>query len=87
MAAKASRPKPKIQRNEGYTCSIALPESGSARYGTVLHGGKYKRSVISITRTAAGTTIEIRALDATALRASVNSVLRDLQVAEASSKI
>ncbi len=87
MVVKASQPKPKIQTNEGYTCSIVLPDSGSARYGTVLHGGKYKRSTISITRTAAGTTIEIRALDATALRASANSILRDLQVAEASSKI
>jgi tRNA threonylcarbamoyladenosine modification (KEOPS) complex Pcc1 subunit len=75
------------RQTEKYKCIITLKTSEAAKYAAALQGGKYKRSTIKITHNASGAAIEILASDATALRASANSVLRDLQVAEASSGI
>ncbi|MGI0100671.1 MAG: KEOPS complex subunit Pcc1 [Candidatus Micrarchaeaceae archaeon] len=47
-------------------------------------GSKHKRSNVTVAAKNSKLIIEITASDATALRASVNSVLRDLQVIEAS---
>lgn len=84
MGRKVSSKRQKI---DVYRCIIMLPAASRLEYLTALQGGKYKRSSITVASTASGASIEIRASDATALRASANSVLRDLQVIEASSKI
>ncbi len=82
MAKKISSRK---QQTDRYTCTITLPGVEASEYAAVLQGGRYKRSDITLKRSASAFIIEIRASDATALRASANSVLRDLQIFEASS--
>lgn len=63
---------------------ITLPKDGSISYTKIL--GKFpiqKRSTIIIKESKTTLIISIKAKDATALRASTNSILRDLQVIEA----
>lgn len=51
--------------------------------GLLASGRPYKRSSIDIRESDSGITFTVRASDITALRASVNSVLRDIKVVEA----
>jgi tRNA threonylcarbamoyladenosine modification (KEOPS) complex Pcc1 subunit len=63
---------------------IVLDKEPKLNYSKIL--GKnlgHSRSAIKITESKSALTIEITAKDATALRASANSILRDLQVIEA----
>ncbi len=67
---------------------IVLQKTSPLMYSSLL--GKRSiagRSEISVKETKQAIKIEISSKDATALRASANSVLRTIQVAEAASKI
>ena len=63
---------------------LVIGKSDSTNYSKIL-GKKstHRRSTISIKEDRDALTIEITATDTTALRASVNSILRNIQVADA----
>lgn len=71
----------------GMALRIILQKGNTIKYGSIL--GKRSgngRSTIVVRETKKTLEIKISSLDATALRASANSVLRSLQVAESVSK-
>ena len=62
---------------------LIIKKEPGLKYTKVLSGATHNRSTISMIESKDTLTIEIKAKDATALRASTNSILRDLQVIEA----
>ncbi len=68
-----------------YTCLIKVTKDSKINYKRILgstNSVRYKRSQISIKEKAEDLEIKISAKDAGALRATINSVLRDLHVIE-----
>ena len=66
-----------------YTCAISIPKKGRLNYKKILGDSReHKRSGIKISETPVSLKIEISAKDATAMRASMNSIMRDIQVIE-----
>ncbi len=71
-----------------YSAEIHVEKASSLNYSKALGKIKsYKRSSVSIKETSRILTVSIEAHDATALRASVNAIMRDVQVIESAVKI
>jgi tRNA threonylcarbamoyladenosine modification (KEOPS) complex Pcc1 subunit len=66
------------------TLTLILNKTEKLNYSRILgkRGVKHDRSRTTLKETSNNLTITIKATDATALRASANSVLRDLQIIE-----
>jgi hypothetical protein len=63
---------------------LIIAKEPGLKYSRLLSRSKrYGRSTMKVKETSSTVTIEINATDLTALRASANSVLRDLQVISA----
>lgn len=63
--------------------TLVLTKQGKLNYSKILGRSiKHDRSSITLKETKERLTISIKAKDTTALRASTNSILRDLQVIE-----
>jgi Transcription factor Pcc1 len=74
---------PKSAANGHFKLKLILKREPKLKYTKLLSARtKQGRSTIHITQTKQSIIIEINAHDATALRASTNSLLRDLQVIE-----
>ncbi len=73
-----------------YFATLALPKRKESDYSKMFERKyRYKRSVVLVkgAKRDGMLFIEVRAMDPTALRASINSLLRDIQVIEAVEKI
>lgn len=71
-----------------FELTIVISKEENLNYSRILNRKmRYPRSDLAIKETKDTLKITITAKDATALRASSNSVLRDLQVIEAASKV
>jgi tRNA threonylcarbamoyladenosine modification (KEOPS) complex Pcc1 subunit len=70
-----------------YNSVIVIPKKMGLSYKGILGNMKeHKRSGTAIKETANKLTITIKTNDATAMRASINAIMRDIQVIENSSK-
>ncbi|MCW6159949.1 MAG: CTAG/PCC1 family protein [Candidatus Micrarchaeales archaeon] len=68
---------------KAYSVKIVMPKKASIDYRTALGEIKeHERSGVSVKETEKELVIEIETSDATALRSSVNAVLRDIQTIE-----
>lgn len=66
-----------------HTTSIVIPKNSEVNYRKILDVKSkttYKRSMVEIKETGKNLVIRISANDLVALRASINSILRDIQV-------
>jgi tRNA threonylcarbamoyladenosine modification (KEOPS) complex Pcc1 subunit len=71
-----------------YTAKIVLPKMTKSSYRVLLGvQRKQKRSSIKIKEGASRVIVEVEADDATALRASLNTLIRDIQVIEAAKQV
>ncbi len=83
----AKKPK-KPASASAYHAKIRIPKMPAVRYAAVVGKAKlYKRSSVSMKEYQGALLVEIRAGDATALRASVNALMRDIQVIESAARI
>jgi tRNA threonylcarbamoyladenosine modification (KEOPS) complex Pcc1 subunit len=74
----------KAATTKSFQIKLLVAKEPKLKYTAILNqNNKHSRSFIKIKESANQLTIEINADDSTALRASINSVLRDLQVIEA----
>ncbi len=68
---------------KAYVASIAIPKIRDTSYITILGNQReQKRSGVSIAEREGSLEISITAKDITALRASMNSIMRDIQAVE-----
>jgi len=66
-----------------YNSTIVIPKKKGLNYRSIIGATRqYKRSGISILETKSELKITIKTTDATAMRASVNAIMRDIQVIE-----
>lgn len=71
-----------------FTATITITKKASASYKMALGEIKaHERSTISIKETPSVLRIDVAARDPAALRATINSVLKDLQVADSVSRL
>jgi tRNA threonylcarbamoyladenosine modification (KEOPS) complex Pcc1 subunit len=71
-----------------YEAEIVVSKAPRVSYSSIMGRIKsYKRSTVEIKETAGTFAAKVRAADATALRASVNALMRDIQVIEGISRI
>lgn len=72
-----------LGKASGINLVIVLGKAEKLNYSKILGKSiKHNRSAITVKETKEKLTITIKAKDATALRASANSILRDLQIIE-----
>ena len=77
-----------ISSKRVYEAEIVVSKVHGASYSSIMGKIKsYKRSTVEIKETAGTFAAKVRAADATALRASVNALMRDIQVIERISRI
>ena len=73
---------PKEQKSTAYL-KLVLKKETNLNYSKILGASKsHKRSSTKLKESKGSLTIEISAMDLAALRASANSILRDMQVIE-----
>ena len=71
-----------------YSLILTVQKKGGIDYATILGGAKkYKRSSVRFEDAGQELRITVEAGDATALRASANAILRDLQVIEGATAV
>jgi tRNA threonylcarbamoyladenosine modification (KEOPS) complex Pcc1 subunit len=71
-----------------YTARIVFPKATKSSYKSLLGTQReQKRSTIKITELNGTVIIEAEAADVTALRATLNALIRDIQVIEAASGV
>jgi tRNA threonylcarbamoyladenosine modification (KEOPS) complex Pcc1 subunit len=71
-----------------YEAKITIEKISKINYGKVLGDiREHKRSGMSIKETPNTLEIHIKTSDITALRASINNIIRDLQVVESAQKV
>ncbi len=81
LAAKMANPM--VHSAEAFTAVISLKKGGRVSYTRLIGRiSEYKRSSISMRETPSEFTVRIEAKDATALKASLNAILKDIQVIE-----
>lgn len=69
-----------------YSCTVIIPKKARISYKRIMGNiREHKRGGLSISETATTLKVIITAKDATAMRASVNSIIRDVQVIEGAS--
>ncbi len=67
--------------------TITIKKKAGIKYSSIIKLRKYKRSSIKVAERKGSVNFRIAADDATALRASANAVLRELQVIEGIEKV
>ncbi len=71
-----------------YNSVIMIPKKAGLNYKSILGATKeHKRSGMTISETRDELKITIKTDDATAMRASINAIMRDIQVIEGASAI
>ena len=76
------------EQQTSYEAVITLHKSAKINYTKLIGNLRmYKRSVIEIGETPEAFSVKINAADPTALKASFNSILRDIQVIESVRKV
>ena len=75
---------PRTKQGQKIRLTLALKKEPKLKYSSILNkSAKHGRSAVKIQDKKDTLLIEITASDSTALRASINAILRDLQVIEA----
>ena len=88
MTRRRSSSKKRKTTNYRYSAEIIIAKDKGRDYKAILGESKtYKRGAMSISETGRELKISIKADDATALRASINMVLRDMQVINSVEKL